>query len=177
MGPHKTAAYLLSCVLLCMGLLLAYVKHMPPVSATAQVPILTTVQGDLVVERGGKISMPSDVFMGPIIQAGTKLDSRSGIGIYPGQSVRMYAPRHGDLRFGFAQQDGGFRDAVVVNKDGDMGLGIEPSARLHVGGDLAVNGTVGIGPYVLSATNQGLQVCKQGGSCQYVFEDESTFIS
>lgn len=73
------------------------------------------------------------------------------------------------LHMGFAQQSGGFRDAIVVSSQGDVGIGVEqPAARLHVDGNVIVGGGIAIGPYTMRATRQGLQVCMQGGTgtCQ-----------
>lgn len=102
--------------------------------------------------------------------ADSGLADRFGMGLYPGQSLRLYAADKSNMRWGFANSDGSFRDAVVVTSDGNVGMGTEaPAARLHVQGDAAVDGQLRIGPYVLSASQQGLQVCR-GPTCQFLLE-------
>ncbi|WIA10854.1 hypothetical protein OEZ85_011020 [Tetradesmus obliquus] len=135
----------------------------------------TSVHGDL--SMSGKIMFPAlkSEQTGALIEVadtGAPMDARHGIGVYPGRSLRMFAAAEGDIRLGFAQASGGFHDAVLVTKGGDVGLGLEPSARLHVGGDMLVNGSLGLGRYTLQATDKGLQVCRQGGSCQYLLAEE-----
>ncbi|KAF6250469.1 hypothetical protein COO60DRAFT_1646854 [Scenedesmus sp. NREL 46B-D3] len=141
------------------------------------VAFVTYLQGDVSIAAGGKLVFPANTPPGALVEvvkANQSLGSRHGLGVYPGESMRMFAAGKGDMRLSFAQDDGSFVDAVLVTKHGDMGLGVEPSpsTRLHVGGNMAVNGSVAIGPYLMSATSKGLQVCRQGGGrCQYVFDE------
>lgn len=170
MQRHRVAGYIVACILMCIALLVTYLqlRHVPP----PVLPAPSTVKGDLHL-LGGKLLFPPQ--HGPVLEVGAdkSLQDRHGLGVYPDNSLRLYAARGGDLRLGFAQEDGGFHDALLIAEQGDIGIGVEPLAKLHVGGNLAVNGSVGVGPYVLSATGKGLQVCRQGGRCLYLLEEDA----
>lgn len=183
---YRNAAYIVALICLCLVVVAKYMKQQAANRAAAAEllllkkqqqppPVLNTlVKGDLLLTEGGKLSIPllGSQQTGSLFEIGSDqaIDLRYGLGVYPGQSMRMYAANGADIRLSFAQKDGSFLDSMLVTKDGDVGLGLEPSARLHVGGNMLVNGSLGIGPYMLTPTNKGLQICKNGSACQYLFE-------
>jgi hypothetical protein len=173
----RLAGYVMSALLLLLGFVLAYIHLRDQKVESPPAP----VRKDTIMGPGTKINFQladGTSHTGSLIETVSTqggLGGRHGLGVYPENKLRLFAAGGtGSIRLGFAQGDGSFYDAVLVEPSGDIGLGVEPQAKLHVGGNAKINGSVEIGAYVLSSTKDGLQVCRTGGSdCQMLFQEAS----
>jgi hypothetical protein len=179
----KLAGYVVLAVLLGVALLVTYLQVafvMPSRQPSAlQAALPTKVVGDLAITSGGRLVFPmpeGGAQLGAVLQVEEQQGAgatRYGLGVYPGHTLRLFGRQGGEVRIGQAASDGAFDDALVINKTGDVGIGVdEPSARLHVGGDVSIEGAVNIGRYVLRAGTKGLEACRQDtGQCSFLFEE------